>query len=98
VDEQGEQLLAARRQLPERLSQGGVPFGREQVLPGCLGVIVGDGPGGQRMPRVAGMPGRARDAAAFAFLARVTRPVTTGSVRPRLACWVRAGFVAMAFS
>jgi len=60
LDEQGEQLLAARGQLPECLPQGGVPLGREQVLPGCLGVIVGDGPGGQRIPGVARAPGRAR--------------------------------------
>ena len=66
VDEQGEQLLAARGQLPERLAKGSVPFGREQVLLGCLGVIVGDGLGGQRMPGAAGSPGRAQDAAAFA--------------------------------
>jgi hypothetical protein len=128
---------------------------------GRLGVIVRDGPGGQRMTGVAGSAGGTQDAAAFApggggqpggsaagsrrlsrwstslsqtfwavassasaassrclrqmdqisgayrstsasqacrspFLARVTRPVTTGSVRPRLASWVRVGFETMA--
>ena len=87
VDEQGEQLLAARGQLLGRLAQRRVPFGREQVLLGWLGVIIGDGPGDQRVP-----------ACRSPFLARVTRPVTTASSRPRLACWVMGGFVAMAFS
>ena len=61
MDEQAEQLLAARGQLPERLTQRRVPFGREQVLPGWLGVIIGDDPGGQRIPGVAGPPRRVQD-------------------------------------
>jgi hypothetical protein len=53
-------------QLPERLTQGRVPLGREQARLGRLGVIVRDDPGGQRMTGVAGSAGGAQDAAAFA--------------------------------
>jgi len=120
-----------------------VPFGREQVLFGRLGVIVCDGLG-EGMSGVASQPGsaagsrilsrcstslsqtvwaaswasaassrcrRQMDQTSGAYrsisasqacrspsVARVTRPVTTGSSRLWLACRVGAGFAAMAFS
>ena len=37
VDEQGVKLVGAKGWLPERLTQGRVPFGCEQVLLGRLG-------------------------------------------------------------
>jgi hypothetical protein len=42
VGEQGDQLLAARRQAGERLVQRNMPLGGQQLLFGDLGMVVAD--------------------------------------------------------
>jgi hypothetical protein len=65
LGEQGDQLLAAGWQLRERLAQGCVALGREQLLLGRLGVIVRDALGVRRIAGIACSRRGAQDAVAF---------------------------------
>jgi hypothetical protein len=65
-EEQGNQLLAAGRQLRQRFAQRRVPLRREQLLLRRYGMLVRDGLSVWRTPSVVRSPRRAQDTAAFA--------------------------------
>jgi len=61
LGEQGNQLLAAGRQVRERLAQGRVALGHEQLLLGRPGLLVREDLGVQPVPGREWFPGRAQD-------------------------------------
>ena len=67
MDEQGEQLLAVRRQVGERLAQRGVALGGEQFLLGHHCIFVGDV--ADVYPKRGGLPAVCRVQGMGAFVA-----------------------------